>query len=112
RLDQPAVEAAGRLPTPVAATDGSGAASELTRGVTRGTMGNQLEVRGPVFRAGQPSQGGHPVADKTTTVQTVPGTTLTVPPAVQAPADYLEALARAEFALFRDEACAPPDRPD
>jgi hypothetical protein len=107
-----AVEAAGRLATPVAATDGSGAASALTRGVTRGRVVNQLEVRDPVFRADQPILVGQGQAARATTVQAVAGTTLTVAPAVQAPADYLESVARAEFALFRDEACAPLDRPD
>jgi hypothetical protein len=111
-FDELAVEAADRLATPVAATDGSQAASTLTRGVTRGSVVSQLEVRDPVFRAGQPIVVGQGGAARATTVQTVAGTTLTVAPDVQAPADYLEAVARAEFALLRDEACAPSDRPD
>jgi hypothetical protein len=107
-----ALEAAGSLATPVVATDGSHAASVLTSGVASGSVVDRLQVRAPVFQAGQPIVVGAGGRARETNVRAVAGTTLTVAPAVQAPVDYLEAVARAEFALFRDERCAPADRPD
>jgi len=107
-----ALDIGGGLATPVAATDGSGAASVLVRALLAGNSATHLDVRDPVFREGQPVLVGHEPTTQATVVTAVSESALTVFPPIIPPADYLEAVGRAEFVLYLDQGCAPPGRPD